>query len=237
MTTLAPPPPPATRPLPGDEARVVTVFANLLPDEVVAGRRLRTLQRNIVLALAGLIVLLIGLYGIFWWQTENARSDLTDQHQRTTALKHHLGDYGPLLAAQAQAASIGTTLSTLMRTDLSWRDLINRLEKEAPPGVTVTGVAGAVLDPTAGTSGSTSGLELLNDSGKTVVGTLTITGIAHDKRVLAGYVDNLGSVAAVTVPLPASVDGLKGNLTYSINALITADALGGRFSASAAGGK
>ncbi len=52
--------------------------------------------------------------------------------------------------------------------------------------------------------------------------------------------DRLASVRGVTVPLPASVTGDQGNLTYSINALITADALGGRFTHPAtadAGGK
>lgn len=239
MTALATPPPPVTRPRPGDEARSLTVFANLLPDEVVNARRLRALQRNIVLALAGLIVLLIGVYAVSWWQTETARSDLTDQNQRTTVLQQHLGDFGPLLAAQAKVATVGTTLATLMHTDLSWRDLITRIEKQAPAGVAVTGVSGSVADPAAASSsgGASSGLALLNDSGKDVVGTLTISGSANDKRSLASFVDGLASVRGITVPLPASVTGLKDSLTYSINALITVDALGGRFTSSTTGGK
>lgn len=238
MTALATPPPP-TRPRPGDEARVVTVFANLLPDEVVSARRLRRLQRNIVLALAGLIVLLIALYAGSWWQTENSRSDLADQNQRTKVLNQHMTDYGPLLAAQAKVGSIGTTLSNLMQTDLSWRDLIDRLEKQAPAGVTITGVTGSVTNPTSTTTGSTTdptaGLALLNDSGKAVVGSLTITGTAHDPRTLASFVDGVSSVRGVTVPLPASVTGGKGNLTYSVDALLTVDALGGRFTPSTGG--
>ena len=93
----------------------------------------------------------------------------------------------------------------------------------------ITGVTGALADPSVATGTDASRLALLNDSGKTVVGTLTITGTSHDKRLLAAFVDRLGSVRGVTVPLPASVTGRAGNLTYSINALITADALGGRF--------
>lgn len=237
MTALAAPPP-ATRPRPGDEARVVTVFANLLPDEVVGARRLRRMQRNIVFALAALVVVLIGLYAVSWWQTENARSSLSDENQRTAVLKQHLGQFGPLLAAQAKVASIGTALSSLMQTDLSWRDLINRIDKQAPSGVTVTGVTGSVVNPstTTSTTGPAAGLALLNDTGKAAIGSLTITGSAHDKRSLAGFVDGLGSVRGITVPLPASVTGGKGNLAYSVEALITVDALGGRFTPSATGG-
>ena len=239
MTALATPPAPATRPRPGDEARVVLVTANLLPEEVVAGRRLRTLQRNIVFGLFGLVVLLIAIYSVSWWQTENSRSGLADEQQRTTVLQNRLKDYGPLLQAQSQAAGITQTLSTVMARDLSWRDLINRLETQAHGDVAITGVSGALADPAAGTGTDASGLSLLNDSGKAVVGTLTITGTSHDKRSLAAFVDRLGSVRGVTVPLPASVTSVQGsNLAYSINALITADALGGRFTqTSTAGGK
>jgi Tfp pilus assembly protein PilN len=70
---------------------------------------------------------------------------------------------------------------------------------------------------------------LLNDTGKTVVGTLTITGTSHDKRSLAAFVDRLAAVRGMTVPLPASITAAQSPLTYSISALITADALGGRF--------
>src|SRR3954451_22295503 len=189
MTALATPPAPVTRPRPGDEARVVTVFANLLPEEVVAGRRLRALQRNIVFGLFGLVVVLIAVYAFSWWQTENSRTDLGDQQQRTTSLQNRLKDYGPLLKAQTEAAGISQTLSTLMANDLSWRDLINRLQKQAHGDVVITGVTGSVIDPTSGTG--PSGLALLNDTGKTVVGTLTITGTSHDKRSLAAFVDRL----------------------------------------------
>jgi Tfp pilus assembly protein PilN len=227
VTALATPPAPVTRPRPGDEARVVTVFANLLPEEVVAGRRLRALQRNIVFGLFGLVVVLVAVYALSWWQTENSRTDLNDQQQRTTALQNRLKDYGPLLKAQTEAAGISQTLSTLMANDLSWRDLINRLQKQAHGDVVITGVSGSVIDPTSGTG--PSGLALLNDTGKTVVGTLTITGNSHDKRSLAAFVDRLASVRGMTVPLPASITAEQSPLTYSISALITADALGGRF--------
>jgi Tfp pilus assembly protein PilN len=238
MTALATPPTPATRPRPGDEARVVTVFANLLPDEVVAGRRLRSLQRHIVFGLFGLVVVLIAVYAVSWWQTENSRTTLSDQQQRTASLQNQLKNYAPLLTAQSQAAGITQQLTTLMANDLSWRDLIDRLQKQAHGDVVITGVTGSVIDPTSGTG--TSALALLNDTGKTVVGTLTITGTSHDKRSLSAFVDRLGSVRGITVPLPASITAQQSPLTYSITALITADSLGGRFthpSTATAGGK
>jgi hypothetical protein len=240
MTAIATPPPAAaSRPRPGDEARVVTVFANLLPDEVVASRRLRALQRHLVLGLAGLVVLLIAVYGFSFWQTENARTDLSDQRTRTQGLQNQLKDFAPLLAAQAQAASINQTLAGLMTNDLSWRDLMTRIEAEAQGDVQVTGVNGSVTDSTQpAPSGPGGGLQVLNDSGKPVVGTLTISGEAKDKRSLAAFVDRLDSVRGITVPLPASVAGEQGKLTFSINTLIVSDALGGRFThPTTAGGK
>ena len=94
-------PTPATRPRPGDEARVVTVFANLLPDEVVAGRRLRSMQRNIVFGLFGLVVLLIAAVRRSRGGRPRTRAaTCPTSSSAPPSLQNRLKDYGPLLAAQ-----------------------------------------------------------------------------------------------------------------------------------------
>lgn len=222
------------RPRPGDEDRSVLVFANLLPDEVVAARRLRALKRRLLFGIVGLWAVLVGIYGLSIYQTDSASSDLSDVQAQGAALTHRLNDYAPLLSAQAKSAAIGSTLSTLMANDLSWRDLIQRVQKQTQGAITVTTIAGAVTDASTADPGAAgAGLDALNSSGDTIVGTLTVVGTARDDRSIAGFVERLGRVTGVTAPLPASVTDTTGTRTFTVNALITSKALGGRFTAAA----
>jgi hypothetical protein len=74
-----------------------------------------------------------------------------------------------------------------------------------------------------------SGLDVLNTSGQVAVGSITITGSARDKNSVAAFADKLTTVKGIAAPFVSSVTGAKGDITFSVNALITANALGGRF--------
>ncbi len=223
--TIAP-----ARPRPGDDFRIIMVTANLLPDEIVAGRRLRQLQRRIVLAFAVLLVVLISGYAVSWWQTGTAQTELSDQQTRTVSLDNQLKTYQPLLDAQAKSTRIEQALSTLMTGDLQWRDLVTELRSAARGGLTVTGVTGNVYTVDQ-PSVPGAGLELLNQSGLPVIGTVNVTGSAPNKNNVAAYVERLAKLPGLAAPLPASVTGEGNALTFSVDVLLTSDALGGRFAA------
>lgn len=79
---------------------------------------------------------------------------------------------------------------------------------------------------------------MLNQSGVTPVGTLAITGTAREKRAIAAFVDKLGSMRGLATPYLASVStDASGVLTFTVDVVVTTDALGGRFAATTSGGK
>jgi hypothetical protein len=63
------------------------------------------------------------------------------------------------------------------------------------------------------------------------VGSLTIAGTSKDKRSVADYADRLAKVKGLTAPFITSVTALGGKVTFTVNVLITSDALGGRYAA------
>jgi hypothetical protein len=233
MTTLAPPPAEVARP--GGISPYVSIFADLMPDEVLATRRLRDLKRKIVIGMAGLVVLLLAAYAVSWLQTVSSRSDLTSEQNRATSLTKTMLKYRPLLDAQQQSSAITTTLSGLMKNDLQWQALIANVRKVAPAGMTLVTMTGSVVTTTGGTTSQVGGnsLDVLNQTGQLPVGSITLTGSAHDKSSIAAFADKLTTVKGLAAPFVTSVTGAKGDVTFSINALITDNALGGRFTVKA----
>jgi Tfp pilus assembly protein PilN len=238
MTTLEVPPsprvpaaPPAAEPG-ARTPRMVSIAANLMPNEVLVARRARSMKGYVVLGLAGVVLLLTAAYGYSWWQTSSAQSDLKAAQSQTAALLQQQAKFQPLVNAQAAAAKVEQTLGRVMAGDLQWSKLLENVRSQAQHGVTVDGINGTVtVGGSSGTAalGATSGLGVLNQTGQLQIGTLTITGTAPDKNSVAAFVDRLGKVKGLAAAFPASVTGPRGKLSYSVNVILTSEALGGRF--------
>jgi hypothetical protein len=143
--------------------------------------------------------------------------------------------------AQTESTGITNTLAQLMSGDLQWPALIAHLRSVAPSGTSLTSITGSVTSGTttnASANGATgiTGLQILNQTGQLAVGSLTITGTAKDKNAVAAFADKLLTIPGMAAPLVTSVSGAKGTITFSINTLITSDALGGRFAPTPAAG-
>lgn len=232
MTTVAPPPPAprkAADAAPAEGApRMIRVSANLLPDTVIAARRLSKLKRHLGLGLVGLVGLLVLAYGWSLWQTHSAKNDLASAQHHNAQMRNQMRDFAPLLNAQTRAQAITGNLRTVMVNDLQWRDLISSVRAKAGPGVHVTTVTGSVA---SGAATPGAGLSVLNNTGLQAVGTLTVNGTAVDGKSVAAFVDGLSTTKGLAAPLPANVSGAKGSIAFTINLLLTSDALGGRFTA------
>ena len=236
-TTLVPPETPAAAPPPAPRVglRYPTVFANLLPDEVIAARRTRQLQQRILVGLGVLLVVLVGWYGMSVLQTSSAKGDLSAAKRAGIELQNKQRQYAPLVTAQQQSVAIRAKLSQLMAGDLQWSDLLSVLRSSAPQGVQITAVNGtlSIGQQAANAQKGGGGLSVLNASGKQSVGSLTVTGSASDKNVIAAYVDDLGKIPGLAAPFPASVTDGAAGLTFTANVILTTDILGGRYSTQA----
>jgi Tfp pilus assembly protein PilN len=233
-TTLVPPSPsPApSRPSAG-EIRFVAVRASLMPDEVLSARQVLVVRKQVLLSLVAVLIALIAWFGLSWWQTQSANSNLDDLQRQGVALQSQQGQFTPLVQAQAQITNTRGQLEQLMVGDLSWKTMLTTLRDKAPAGVALQTISGDVTDSAAGTANATG---VLNQTGSSSIGVLTVTGTAPDKRTVAAYADALSRVKGVAAPLISSVQSAARPVTFTITADITSDALGGRYATSDATG-
>jgi Tfp pilus assembly protein PilN len=229
-TMTAPPAPPS--PSAGEHFRHPNIYANLMPDEVIAARDARRLKHRILVGLAALLGLMILLYLVSVIQTAHAKAELSSAKSQNTSLHKQQTKFAPLIQAQTQAKAITKELGTLMRGDMQWKPLLEQLRK-APQGVTPqTATINLTIVSNATRSTSTqgnAGYDVLNQTGKQSIGTITITGIADDKAAIATYVDFLGNVKGFAAPFPATVSQNGGKYQFSINVIPTTELLGGRY--------
>ena len=210
------------------------VFANLLPDEIVAGRRLAELKRRMAMGLAALVSVLVLIYGFSWWQTTSAHHSLSSAKNKTAKLQAAKDQFAPLVTAQTQSATIQAALRQLMLGDLDWTQMINALSKTASNGLKITAVDGTLTSGATGAAaGGSVGFNVLNQTGAQSIGSMTINGTAPDKATIASFVDGLATVPGLAAPFPASVTAVAGGhqIQFALNVIITTKALGGRYSA------
>jgi hypothetical protein len=227
MTTTMEPPAPAVAPS-GGGLRFVPIRANLLPDEIVSGRQTEVVRKQVLFGLVVLIVALIGWYAASWVQTTASNSDLRDAERQGVAYQNQQSQFGPLVRAQSDVQSIQLQLQKLMVGDLPWTSMLTTLRTKAPSGITVSAVtANVTADST--TNAAAAAPAPLNQSGKAAVGQLTVSGSAPDKKSVAAYADRLATVKGLTAPLVSNVTATGRTVTFTMDVVITSDALGGRY--------
>jgi Tfp pilus assembly protein PilN len=228
-TTLIPPSPAPPRPASGD-VRFVPIRANLMPDEVLSARQVVVVRKQVLLGLVVVLAMLIAWFGLSWWQTHAADSNLADLERQGLALQSQQNQFTPLVQAQAEIADTRAQLETLMIGDLSWKTMLTTLRAKAPAGVSIQSITGSVTP-----AGTTDG-QVLNQTGSASIGELSITGTASDKGNVAAYADALTRVKGVAAPLISAVESAAKPVTFTIIAVVTTDALGGTYAAPAATG-
>lgn len=209
------------------------VFANLLPDEIVAGRRLAELKRRMAIGLAALVTVLVLIYGFSWWQTTSAHHSLSSAKHTSAKLQQQKDQFAPLVLAQTQSATIQTALRQLMVGDLDWTQMIEALNKTAHNGLKITTINGTLTSGAAANAAASGGFNVLNQTGAQSIGSMTLNGVAPDKATIAAFVDGLVSVPGLAAPFPASVTAAAGGhqIQFTADVIITSAALGGRYSA------
>jgi hypothetical protein len=209
--------------------RVLTIAADLLPEEIVAGRRARRARIVVVVAVLVVVALLAGWYAYAGHRVRLADDDLNGVTAAVTTLQKSQSRYSDVVDVQNETTTITRQLNTLLANDLPWATLLHTLRDTGTvSGVTVLGVIGT-LNTTATGSAPTATGTLPSTSGATTIGTLTITGTGPDKPSIAKYVDALGRLTTVANPYLTNASETGENVTFSITVDITSQALCGRF--------
>jgi type IV pilus assembly protein PilN len=228
MTTALMPLDPALSPQ--RMVRVLTISANLLPDEIVAARRARRSRGWVVIAVMLVVVLLSAWYLWAGRKVNIADDDLSQVTQQATTVQKSQARYQEVVDVQVQATTITKELKALLANDLRWAALLDTLRSTATTsGVTVQGI-NATINQAASATVTDS---LPGTTKSAPIGTATLTGGAPDKPSIAKYVDALSKLTAVANPYlttATKVDtpGNKG-WQFSVTVDITSSTLCGRF--------
>jgi Tfp pilus assembly protein PilN len=228
MTALLDSPNPAPpSPEPGGQGgfHLQRISANLLPDEIIAARRLSRLKRKLALAVVVLVVLLVLGYGYSWWQTRQSNDALAAEQFTTTQLTAQVQKFAPLVQAQGETTTIKTKLAAAMTDDLPWSKLLATLQKSAGSAVAIDSLTATVSEEDVSTD-----VNPLNDTGLQIIGDIKLTGSGPDYRTIASFVDCLSTVKGLAVVDPAQVAVDGRQLTFNVTLSLTTDILGGRFS-------
>ncbi len=235
MTATVPPPAAAAVPPPPYEVdaptRLVRVCANLLPEDVLTARQVRSVRNRVGLGLIVLVVLLVLAYAYSWFQTNGLKGDVSSAQAQGVTLQSQMARYAPLQAAQAQTQQIESTLQQVMAGDLQWKALIDKFNASATNGVKIDSVS-AVVSPPGGVT--TQAANPLSAPGSTIVGLVTITGTAPNSSAVGKFVSTLNVVRGLTDPVPASVTGAHGSYQFTLAVSLTSEALGGKYAVSTA---
>jgi cytoskeletal protein RodZ len=206
---------------PQQAARVLSIRADLLPPEIRDGRRSRRIRSLI----AFVLLLVVGAVGAWYWQATVAKQSADEEYEQMfqklaqTRTAQKTEELRALVEYQEGGASLNKELTTVLAQDLSWTNLINLLRDEATAeSVELTEISGSLAGGDSGTA---------TDS--TAIGTVTITGTAENKKVVADYVNKLGTLEHVTNPFVTNVNRQDGEYTFSLMVTITDEALCGRF--------
>jgi Tfp pilus assembly protein PilN len=232
MATTLMPLDPATSPQ--RAVRVLPISANLLPDEVIAGRRAKKVRGWVIIVLGVVTVLLGSWYAIVVLQARNAQDDLRGVSVEEQVLKRKQTEFSDVTNVRKETSTIEAQLAGLLAEDLRWSTVLDTLRSTGTESaIQVTAVTGALNSSQAG--GAAPADRLPTAGADKVIGTMTVSGNAPDKNSVARYVDALGKVdkfanVFLTSAAESTSSEASGQVQFSLSVDITVAALGGRFS-------
>lgn len=246
MTTMQTPPtthspPGQTTLMPLDPAgaplvalRVPAIRANLLPEEITAGRNARRIRDVLIVAVVLVIAALGGWYYLAAVDRNEAADNLdamTQQVDKTRA-ETKRQEYTKVTQVIEEQETIKNELNVTMANDLPWSTVLGKVRNSGVNGITVTSANGSLLDKNTAASAANAGA-----GAKQTVATLTILGNGKDKKTIAAYLDALAKidgVAHVYLTTAGSQDDANSGSkakgwTFSITANLTSELLCSRF--------
>lgn len=208
---------------PQQAARVLSIRADLLPQEIRDSRRSRRVRSLI----AFVVLLVVAGLGAWYWQATLDKQAADEEYEQMfqtltkTRADQKTSELKTLVEYQEGGKLLNTELTAILADDLSWTNLINLIRDEAEDeDVTLTELS-AGLAANGNSSAPTDSSE---------IGTLTVSGSAENKKIVADFVNRLGVLELVTNPFVTSVSQVdRTYYTFSITLTITDKARCGRF--------
>jgi Tfp pilus assembly protein PilN len=210
---------------PQQSLRILPIRANLLPDEITAGRNARR-TRTLLAAVLVLTIAVLAGWCMYAVRDRNAAADelasVTKQVDDTSR-EMKADKYTKVTKTIQERDTITDQLKAAMANDLPWYTLMDQLRTTGIASVKITSISGALDKVAAG--GTTTAATVSKKAGA-----VTVSGTAKDKKTIAAYLKALADAKLVTnVYLTAGNEQDKNVWTFTLNADIPKSALCGRF--------
>lgn len=195
--------------------RVLTIRANLLPPEILAGRN----AVRIRFGLLGAVLLAVLLVGAWYVHALRVKSEAEDNRaaiaQQIASVQKEIRSHQDVTNAVQERDEIDATLKKLLANDLPWATLLDRVRAASPDDLVITQISGGLVD----------------DPTIVAVGTLTIDGTAPDKKTVARYIDTLRKMEGITNPYVTTVTKAEDTefFAFTMTAGITTESLCGKW--------
>lgn len=192
------------------------IAVDLLPREVLRGRRAKVHRRLVALGLGVVLLACGGLALVSAADRSSAQSSYDDAQAQTTDLTRQVTTYADITVGTTVVSESSAQAATLMAGDVDVVNLIARIRSSLPSTVTISNLAVQQAGPEAAAR-TTAG-------GNTVIGSVTIAGGGAAIKDLAPFVANLNHLQGVVDVVPGSTTQAETGMNYSLTLNFT-DAL------------
>ncbi|MBL7260615.1 hypothetical protein [Paractinoplanes lichenicola] len=221
---------------PAQASRVLTIRANLLPDEIKAGRTARRTRSALIVAVVLVVALLGGWYFYAVQHLDSANENLTSATDQVARTQNDKKKYNGVTETINNRDTMTADLKSLMANDLPWARHTDTLRANAAAaGVTIAEISGAlVADAPVTTNADGTAAKPAGAATERTVATVTLAGSTPDKPQVAVFLDRLANLKGFADPYLTTLSYSEGSYTYSISLKMTSAALCGRFTAACA---
>jgi hypothetical protein len=196
------------------------IVANLIPPELLQARRVRALQKLVGLLLVLLVIIGGAGYGYALYHSHQASQELSVEQNRTSQLLADQNRYRGVTEIQGNVEQVRGQLAKLMGMDVDTSALIGSLIKQLPSGTSVTQLALTIAEPTP-TAANNIGASALDTSSQAHIGTITVSGQAHQVSDVALFLNRLNALPGLVSPYPSTSSvndtGVQFTIQLSIN--------------------
>lgn len=201
---------------------------NLLPSEVTAGRRLQSIKKLLVLALAVVVLLAsLGYVGALWLE-RSAADELASAQADNAVLQEEKATYAEIPQTLSAISLAESARQQSMAPEILWPSFLESLRAVTPTGVsydTLNVNVGTTAQPWAGSADPLAAA--------TSIGQVTFTARSTTLPDTAAWIDAINTVKGLDNPWfsRAALSEKDGTVYYQVEATVDLlpSALSGRF--------